>query len=304
MKRWTSISAGLKAGAVTAMVFMTAGPVVAGSQPGRIVVAGDEWELSDAGFPLDRTFGTRVAEWFGLASGAQGKRVLVLDGQSANSGFNGTAGAFGSVFRGYLSGLGATVTYRGVTGDPVTVAGHDAVFVDGRIEGVPSLVSDLSALVAGGGAVYVAGGTGMHGGGPSGESAFWQPFFTAVTGTSDFGLGTTGWFAREGALVGAGPVGNGVTELHWYMGQDVRVGNTPHASVVLRDSVHALVAAWSAPSPLAIRPEGGGVRLTWAGDGILQSAPRPEGPYEDVVGATSPFDQPVEGVAARFFRLR
>ncbi len=47
---------------------------------------------------------------------------------------------------------------------------------------------------------------------------------------------------------------------------------------------------------------GSGVKLEWSGDGVLQSADRVDGPYADVVGATSPYLYP--GPATKFFRLR
>ncbi len=52
----------------------------------------------------------------------------------------------------------------------------------------------------------------------------------------------------------------------------------------------------------AIRLEAGSVRLEWTGGGVLQSAPQPLGPWQDVAGAASGYTTPAAGV--KFFRLR
>lgn len=52
----------------------------------------------------------------------------------------------------------------------------------------------------------------------------------------------------------------------------------------------------------AIRLEAGRVRLEWTGGGVLQSAPQPIGPWQDVSGAASGYTTPAAGV--KFFRLR
>jgi hypothetical protein len=243
--------------------------VQAGSSSGKIVVSGDEWAFSDGGFPDNPNYISNVVKWFELTPNGSGKSVLILDGQSWNSGFGGTYGAFGSQFRGLLTNSGLTVTYRGYTDDPVAIAGYNAVFVDGLMTKFPTLTNDLADFVRGGGAVYVAGGTGTFGGGASVEVAYWQPFFTAATGLSDFGLSNNGWFAKEGTLNTSGPVGAGVTALDWYMGQDVRVGSSPNASAAIWDSLHTLVAIWSASTQARITSiqelAGGSMQLTGMG---------------------------------------
>ena len=218
----------------------------ADTSAGRIVVCGDEWAFSDAGITTSSTYVANVVKWFGLAPAGSGKKVLILDGQSWNAGFNNTYGAFGTTFRSMLAENGASVTYRGYTDDPVALSGYDAIFVDGLNTKYTSLTADLASFVGGGGAVYVAGGTGTFSGGDIGEAAYWQPFFTTSTGASDFGLGDNGWFARQGTLHASGPVGDGVTLIDWYMGQNVRVGSSPNANAAVWDSSGTLVATWSA----------------------------------------------------------
>jgi hypothetical protein len=216
---------------------------------GKIVVAGDEWAFSDDGFPNNPTYTTNVLKWFGLTPNGSGKKVMVLDGQSWNSGYGGTYGAFGSVFRSLLTGMGVTVTYLGYTDDLVSLGGYDAVFLAGRMVKATTLTNDLATFVAGGGAVYLAGGTGTFSPADAAtEAAYWQSFLTAATGSGDFGLiGSNGWFAESPPLQVAGPVGEGVAVLKWYLGQGVQVGSNPNASAAIWDSSNTLVATWSAP---------------------------------------------------------
>ena len=214
---------------------------------GKIIVIGDEWAFSNDGLPNNPVFVTNVLNWFELENGI-GKRVLILDGQSWNSGYNGTQGAFGSDFRSLLTGMGVTVTYLAYQDDLLPLAGYDAVFVDGFMVKATSLTNDLANFVRAGGAVYLAGGTGTFSpANAAAEAAYWQPFLTAATGSGDFGLvGGNGWFEESPPLQAAGPVGNGVTILKWYIGQGVQVGNNPNARAAIWDSARTLVATWSA----------------------------------------------------------
>ncbi len=254
--------------------------------PGKIVVDGDEWALSDAGLSDDGMYATNVLAWFGLLPSAAGKNVLILDGQSWNGGYDGTYGAFGLQFQALLNGLGASVTYVSYTGSPGPIAAYSAVFVDGCLANAPTLTNDLAAFVSNGGCAYVAGGTGTFpGGNASAEAAYWQPFFTAVTGSSDFGLGNIGWFDLQGALSSSGPVGQGVIALDWFDGQNVSVGTNPNASPAIWNSSYTLVATWWPQAPVeftAIQPTtGGSFQLTalgptnlaytvWASDNLTQ----------------------------------
>jgi len=110
-----------------------------------------------------------------------------------------------------------------------------------------TLTNDLAAFVGADGAVHLAGGTGTFSPATlAGDAAYWQPFLSAATGTSEFGLsGSDAWIALAPPLSFAGPVGTGVTNLDWYMGQGVAVGAT--ASAAVWDSQRVLVATWSVP---------------------------------------------------------
>jgi hypothetical protein len=278
----------------------------AGSSGGKIVVSGDEWAFSNDGLPNNYTYVTNVLKRFGLLPNGSGKNVLILDGQSWNSGYNGTLGAFGSDFRTLLTGLGVAVTYLGYQDDPVALTGYDAVFVDGFMVKATTLTTDLANFVGGGGAVYLEGGTGtFNPANATGEASYWQPFFTAVTGSSDFGLvGSSSWVEENLPLQVAGPIGEGVTVLKWYMGQGVQVGSSPNASAAIWDSSRTLVATWSAPVRISIRREGSNVILSWPGSQILQTSTNVVGTYLDVVSATSPFTNSIAPAGSCFFRLR
>jgi hypothetical protein len=225
---------------------------------GMIVVAGDEWAFSDAGVPDNPQYVDNVVSWFGLTPGS-GKAAMILDGQSWNNGYNGTFGAFGSQFRNLLTANGITVNYRAYNDSIPSFSGYDAVFVDGYMTQAnpATLTTDLANFVAGGGAVYVGGGTGTIPGQTAGsEAAYWQPFFAAATGTSDFGLvgGSGGWFYNSAVLLpvtGGGPIGQGVTGLVVYQAQAVQVGSSPDASAAIWDSSNGrmLVATWAVPEP-------------------------------------------------------
>ena len=292
---------------VTATFLVALGTLArADSLAGRIVVSGDEWAFSDDGLPNNYTYVTNVLKWIGLSPNGSGKAVLILDGQSWNSGYNGTLGAFGSNFRSLLTGIGVAVTYRGYQDDPVALTGYDAVFVDGFMVKATTLATDLANFVGGGGAVYLAGGTGTFSpANATGDASYWQPFFTAATGSSDFGLlGGSSWFEENLPLQVAGPVGDGVTVLKWYMGQGVQVGSNPNASAAIWDSSHTLVATWSAPVRISIRRQGSEVVLSWPGSHILQTSTNVVGTYVDIISATSPFTNSIAPTGSCFFRLR
>ena len=278
----------------------------ADSSGGKIIVSGDEWAFSNDGLPYNYTYVTNVLKRFGLSPNGSGKNVLILDGQSWNSGYNGTLGAFGSDFRSLLTGLGVAVTYLGYQDDPVALTGYDAVFVDGFMVKATTLTTDLANFVGGGGSVYLAGGTGtFNPANATGEASYWRPFFTAVTGSSDFGLvGASSWVEENLPLRVAGPIGEGVTVLKWYMGQGVQVGSSPNASAAIWDSSRTLVATWSAPVRISIRREGSNVILSWPGSQILQASTNVVGTYLDVVSATSPFTNSIAPAGSCFFRLR
>ncbi len=225
--------------------------VQATARAGKIGLAGDEWGFSDAQ-TISSNYIANVVKWFGLGPG---KKTLILDGQSWNSGYNGTYGAFGSRFRQALADKGTIVTYRGFAEAPVALVAYDAIFVAGQNTGYTNLPLDLANFVSSGGAVFVAGGTGTFpGGNAQAEANYWQPFFTAATGSSGFGLDPNGWYEMGGTLSASGPIGDGVTTMEWYMGQAVRIGVTPGAEIAMRSPERNLVATWSSRFEIGTQP--------------------------------------------------
>lgn len=227
----------------------------AGAATAKIIVSGDEWAFSNVGFLNNPTYITNVLTWFGLMPNGSGKKVLILDGQSWNCGYNGTCGAFGSDLQSLLTSMGIVVTYIGYTNNLVPLTGYDAVFADGFMVKATTLTNDLALFVNDGGAVYLAGGTGTFSPpDPTGDADYWQPFLTAATGSSDFGLvGGGGWVEENPPLSFAGPIGESVANLSWYEGQGVQVGSNPSASAAIWDTQRTLVMTWSAPLPVQIQ---------------------------------------------------
>jgi hypothetical protein len=92
--------------------------------------------------------------------------------------------------------------------------------------------------------------------------------------------------------------------LEWY------TVNANGLSLLVNDTANGGVAAFqegtipSAPQPtLTIQSIGGGqVTITWGVDGTLQVADVVTGPYQDVVGATSPYTAAASGT--KFYRVR
>jgi len=128
---------------------------------GTIVVANDEWELSNTGFANASGTGTFVAN---LVAEFGPK----IHAYSTNFGFTGSSLALA------MSTHGATYTTgTGVTFDLATLATYDAIFLGGDYLSAAQ-VAILQSYVAGGGGVYIAAGTGN--GGPVVEAAAWNPF--------------------------------------------------------------------------------------------------------------------------------
>lgn len=141
------------------------GSVAGAAHAGKIVVANDEWTLSNSGFstPNDPAqFAQNVASWF-------------------TGGSNGNFLAYSNNFGLTESGLAAAMTGAGhswtvsqaVTFDLATLSNYDGIFLAGN----PADNQVLINYVNGGGNVYLAGGTGW--GGAAAEAAQWNTFLNA-----------------------------------------------------------------------------------------------------------------------------
>ena len=147
--------------------------VVGGSaEAGLIVVANDEWTLSDAGFsgPNDPgTFATNVAAWF--TGGGPG----TFHAYSTNFGLTESSLATA------MTGAGHTwTTGTGITFDLPTLLTFDGIFLAGSSGSGAANNAVLIAYVSAGGNVYLAGGTGTDfSGSAAAEAAAWNTFLNA-----------------------------------------------------------------------------------------------------------------------------
>lgn len=147
------------------------------AQPGSIIIAGDEWMLSNAAFTAQPLATTTLAD--NVAS-------CFDNGGPANFAIFGNAGfAYGSSFIARMQTLGHTVTV--LPSGPYTLATYqqyDAVFHVGFSATNPTSTAALTSYVNGGGHVMVmAGTTGSGTSGATAEANAWAPFL------SNFGLG-------------------------------------------------------------------------------------------------------------------
>jgi hypothetical protein len=204
---------------------------------GKIVVANDEWTLSDSGFgtPNDPgKFATNVASWF---TGGKAGNFLAY---SSNFGLNGFPLASA------MTGAGNTWTVStSVTFDlPTLKANYNGVFLAGDAADNNVLINYVNA----GGNVYVAGGTGW--GGADGEAANWNTFLNyfglGFVGTSYNGVG------GDIAINSTHPIFNGVDHLYQDNGNSVvRLSLTdPNTAIPVTQGGEGLYGVYAAPVPL------------------------------------------------------
>ena len=190
------------------LIFLLQAFVFAGlTEAGKIVIANDEWQLSDTGFaqsPDAGTFATNIASWF--TGGNPGR----FHAYSTNFSLTGSSLASAMSGAGHIWTTGTVPAF-----DLPTLSTYDGIFV--ALSGPPTetLASVLTSYVNAGGNVYVAGGTGSN---TSGAAAVWNPFL------NNFGLG----FSLSGnGIVGNTPINsthqlfNGVSSLYHNNGQAV-----------------------------------------------------------------------------------
>ncbi|MGN6385500.1 MAG: hypothetical protein ACTHMT_04605, partial [Verrucomicrobiota bacterium] len=77
----------------------------------------------------------------------------------------------------------------------------------------------------------------------------------------------------------------------------------PGATSVSSGSYHGLALIPALPG-LVAQPSGNGLTIQWVGGGILQWAPTPTGPFNDIIGATSGYTNTSVADPMKFFRLR
>jgi len=225
---------------VSSLLVLAAASVSAApaSASGRIVLAHDEWTLSNAGFaaaPDTGQYALNVANWF---TGGSAGNFLV---RSSNFGLT------ESSLQATMTGAGHTWTIDNTT--PITLAylqQYDAVFL---CNSVPDM-SILTSYVVGGGCVYLAGGTGQ------GNATVWDPFLSA------FGLdmGDLNFECCVLPITSTHAIFTGVSGLYQNNGNDVADldANDPSNQVLETDSSHGLYAIYdggfSSPIVLSCRP--------------------------------------------------
>ena len=135
------------------------------AQAGKIVLANDEWPLSNTGFlysPTAKTFATNLAQWF--SDGDPGK----FHAYSNNFSFTGSSLAAAIANTGNTWTTGLDINF-----DLQTLLNYDAIFLGGN----PADNNVLIDYVNAGGNVYLAAGTGGWGkNNPAGEAAAWNQF--------------------------------------------------------------------------------------------------------------------------------
>lgn len=208
------------------------------AQAGKIVLANDEWTLSDRGFSAPNDpglFAQNIASWF------------------VGSGRGGDFLAYSSVFGLTQPLLRDAVTIAGNTwtvsiGTPFTLETlmqYDGVFLSGN----PADNQVLIDYVNGGGNVYLAGGTSL-GGRPDYDALQWNTFLNA------FGLG---FEDKENADFGdlpinsAHPIFSGVDRLYNGNGNNVLDiwPDDPQGQILAYDGAASLYAVYeSASTPI------------------------------------------------------
>lgn len=240
-----------------AAVFAFALALAGQASAGKIVLANDEWTLSDIGFGVGGTnsaeFVENVTAWFGAPTGG------TFHAFSTNFGLTEASLAAVMIANGhtYTTGFGPTF-------DLPTLLSFDGIFLAGPGPGIDTSV--LIDYVNAGGNVYLAGGTGRFTGGAPAEAAFWNPFLNA------FGLGFgSPYNGRQGALpissthpIFDGP-GGVVTRLYQNNGNDaLDIDVTdPRGQVLVSLNGHALYAVFD--SELQRAPEPSTLFLLGAG---------------------------------------
>lgn len=202
---------------------------------GKIVLANDEWTLSNTGFasPNDPgVFAANVASWF-------------------NGGSGGSFLAYSNNFGLTQSGLATAMTGAGngwtvSTASPFnlgTLLSYDGIFLAGFAADNTVLTNYVNA----GGNVYLAGGTGL--GGAEAEAARWNTFL------NNFGLGFGSPYNGVGgniAISNPHPIFAGVDHLYQNNGNDALdiLVSDPNGQLIVSQNGHGLYAVYDSGTPV------------------------------------------------------
>jgi len=184
--------------ATWALAALSVGLVAGTAHAGKIVVANDEWTLSNSGFSgLNDAgqFAQNVASWFN--NGSTGGNFLA---------YSGNFGLTGTNLSSSITGAGHSWTVStAVTFDLATLSAYDGIFLAGNFADNQVLID----YVNNGGNVYLAAGTGW--GGAAAEASQWNTFLNA------FGLGLGSFYNGVGgsiAISSAHPIFANVDHLY------------------------------------------------------------------------------------------
>ncbi len=205
---------------------------------GKIVLANDEWTLSDFAYGnINNTdkpdqFAKNVVSWFdGSLSGGN------LLAYSSNFGLTGTN------LRNSITTAGNTWTVStAITFDLATLSTYNAVFLAGNVADNNVLIQYVNS----GGNVYLAGGTGLVG--AASEAAQWNTFLNA------FGLGfDTSYNGVNGHIItnSTHPIFNNVTSLYQSNGNntlDINLGDPRGQVLVVDGNGNSLYAVYDSGS--------------------------------------------------------
>lgn len=207
------------------LAVLLAGLLCSAAAQATIVVANDEWTLSNTGFANN-------ANTTQFVSNLVGEFGPNIHAYSSNFGFTQSA------LQTAMNNAGATYTHgTGITFDLATLSGYDAVFFGGFYLNAGQ-TAVLHQYVAAGGSVYIVGGT-AAGGGAAFEASQWNGFLS-VYGVSMANVynGISG-----NPAVGGDPIFSGVSSLYQ------NNGNSLSGTGVLAGGLYAVIRPNAVPVP-------------------------------------------------------
>ncbi len=207
---------------------------------GKIVVANDEWTLSDTGYsnaPGDtQLFVSNLTQWF---TGGNPGTFLA---------YTNNFGLTQSQLVNQMASLGHTYTIStALPLDATLLQNYDAVFLGGYYTNIN--IPDLISYVQNGGCVYVCAGTGV--GGAANEANAWNPFLNA------FGLAFQPAYNGIGgniSISSSHPIFVGVNQLYQNNGNSIVDLNPsdPANEVLVTFNNQGLYAVYIVPEPTSM----------------------------------------------------
>lgn len=215
------------------MAILAVGVISETANAGKIVLANDEWTLSETGYSSSNDpnqFAQNVASWF---NGGAGGTFLAY---SSNFGLTGS-----SLSTSMTSGGNTWTVSTAMAFNLATLMNYDGVFLAGTQVDNQVLID----YVNNGGNVYLAGGTGW--GGSAAEANQWNTFLNS------FGLGFGTSYNGVGgniAINSAHPIFSNVDSLYQNNGNDTLelVATDPQTQILVSQNGHGLYAVYESTS--------------------------------------------------------